>query len=118
MAAMATGPSPRMPPAGGPTPGERERFADWVTCGAPGPVVQARCTGETWQGDLAASTAPPDLCPTTRWVTGDLVIDGPHGAHLLAMGRRKWRSQGGYPTLTHGGLSLLEVLSPFVEISK
>lgn len=23
-----------------------------------------------------------------------------------------------YPTLTHGGLSLLEVLSPFVEISK
>ena len=23
-----------------------------------------------------------------------------------------------YPTLTHGGLSLLEVLSPFVELSK
>ncbi len=36
----------------------------------------------------------------------------------VALGRRKWRSQGGYPTLTHGGLSLLEVLSPFVEISK
>ena len=47
-----------------------------------------------------------------------LHIDGPHGAHLLALGRRKWKSQGGYPTLTHGGLSLLEVLSPFVEISK
>ncbi len=47
-----------------------------------------------------------------------LQIDSPHGAHLLALGRRKWRSQGGYPTLTHGGLSLLEVLSPFVEISK
>jgi hypothetical protein len=27
-------------------------------------------------------------------------------------------SQGGYPTLTHGGLSLLEVLSPFVELTK
>ena len=26
--------------------------------------------------------------------------------------------QGGYPTLTHGGLSLLEVLSPFVELTK
>ena len=38
--------------------------------------------------------------------------------HLLALGRWKWRSQGGYPTLAHGGLSLLEVLSPFVEISK
>lgn len=47
-----------------------------------------------------------------------LQIDSPRGAHLLALGRRKWRSQGGYPTLTHGGLSLLEVLSPFVEISK
>jgi hypothetical protein len=47
-----------------------------------------------------------------------LQIDSPHGPHLLALGRRKWKSQGGYPTLTHGGLSLLEVLSPFVEISK
>lgn len=45
-------------------------------------------------------------------------INSPHGAHLLALGRRKWKSQGGYPTLTHGGLSLLEVLSPFIEISK
>ena len=47
-----------------------------------------------------------------------LQLNGPHGAHLLALGRRKWKSQGGYPTLTHGGLSLLEVLSPFVEITK
>ncbi len=47
-----------------------------------------------------------------------LQINSPHGTHLLALGRRKWRSQGGYPTLTHGGLSLLEVLSPFVELTK
>ena len=47
-----------------------------------------------------------------------LQLNSPHGAHLLALGRRKWKSQGGYPTLTHGGLSLLEVLSPFVELSK
>lgn len=47
-----------------------------------------------------------------------LQINSPHGPHLLALGRWKWRSQGGYPTLTHGGLSLLEVLSPFIEISK
>jgi hypothetical protein len=47
-----------------------------------------------------------------------LQINSPHGAHLLAVGRWKWRSQGGYPTLTHGGLSLLEVLSPFVELTK
>jgi hypothetical protein len=47
-----------------------------------------------------------------------LQINSPHGAHLLAVGRWKWKSQGGYPTLTHGGLSLLEVLSPFVELTK
>ena len=47
-----------------------------------------------------------------------LQIDTPHGAYRLAVGRWKWKSQGGYPTLTHGGLSLLEVLSPFVEITK
>lgn len=47
-----------------------------------------------------------------------LHIDSPHGDHLLALGRWKWKSQGGYPTLTHGGLSLLEVLSPFVELTK
>ena len=47
-----------------------------------------------------------------------LQINSPHGAHLLALGRRKWRSQGGYPTLTHGGLSLLEVLSPWIEVSR
>ena len=47
-----------------------------------------------------------------------LQINSPHGPHVLAVGRWKWKSQGGYPTLTHGGLSLLEVLSPFVEITK
>tara|TARA_R110002072_G_scaffold303093_1_gene493203 strand:+ start:9324 stop:10313 length:990 start_codon:yes stop_codon:yes gene_type:complete len=41
-----------------------------------------------------------------------------HGPHLLAVGRWKWKSQGGYPTLAHGGLSLLEMLSPFVELTK
>lgn len=47
-----------------------------------------------------------------------LHVNSPHGAYLLALGRRKWRSQGGYPTITHGGLSLLEVLSPFVVLTK
>lgn len=36
----------------------------------------------------------------------------------FALGRRKWKSQGGYPTLTHGGLSLLEVAVPFIELSR
>lgn len=45
-------------------------------------------------------------------------ITNQHGSHLMAVGRWKWRSQGGYPTLAHGGLSLLEVLSPFMELTK
>jgi hypothetical protein len=36
----------------------------------------------------------------------------------IALGRRKWKSQGGYPTLTHGGLSLLEMAVPFIELEK
>lgn len=47
-----------------------------------------------------------------------LPLHNAHGGHLLALGRRKWKSQGGYPTLAHGGMSLLEVLSPFLELSK
>jgi hypothetical protein len=47
-----------------------------------------------------------------------LQVTGAHGPQTLALGRWKWPSQGGYPTLAHGGLSLLEVLSPFVELTK
>jgi hypothetical protein len=46
----------------------------------------------------------------------DLTLTSRHGVHRYALGQRKWKSQGGYPTLTHGGLSILEVLSPFVEL--
>jgi hypothetical protein len=49
----------------------------------------------------------------------DLAIEGSQGGrHLFVNGRRKWKSQGGYPTLTHGGLSVLEVLVPFIELSR
>lgn len=47
-----------------------------------------------------------------------LNLNSAHGEYLFAVGRRKWRSPGGYPTLTHGGLSLLEVAVPFIELSK
>jgi hypothetical protein len=42
----------------------------------------------------------------------DLAIESAHGRFLYVNGRRKWKSQGGYPTLTHGGLSILEVAVP------
>jgi hypothetical protein len=40
-----------------------------------------------------------------------------HGPHRFCIGRWKWKSGGGYPTVAHGGLSLLEVFVPWVEIS-
>lgn len=69
-------------------------------------------TFSSGRSKVGAGDAGPFVPPVA------LQIDSPHGTHLLALGRRKWRSQGGYPTLTHGGLSLLEVLSPFVELTK
>lgn len=48
----------------------------------------------------------------------DLALKTRHGRHAFVLGRRKWRSPGGYPTLAHGGLSLLEVAVPFIELSR
>jgi hypothetical protein len=47
----------------------------------------------------------------------DIAIESKHGKHLFVNGRRKWKSAGGYPTLTHGGLSVLEVAVPWIELS-
>ncbi len=46
-----------------------------------------------------------------------LALPGVSGPHRLVLGRRKWKVAGGYPTLAHGGLTLLETLSPWVELS-
>ena len=34
---------------------------------------------------------------------------------LVVMGQRKWKVQGGFPGVCHGGMSLLEVAVPYVE---
>ena len=73
MVSLATGPDAVMPPQGIDS-ALRERFALWVDCGLP-ELPRGACVGRTYEGDLLASTAPVDLCPTTRWVTGDLSID-------------------------------------------
>jgi hypothetical protein len=57
--------------------------------------------------------------PGQHWVPPiSLCLENAHGVNHFALGRRKWRSSGGYPTLAHGGLSLLEVAVPFFELSK
>jgi hypothetical protein len=64
-----------------------------------------------------------------RWMPGgndkeawtppiSLALESRHGKHEYVLGRRKWKTSGGYPTLTHGGLSLLEVLVPWIELSR
>ena len=47
-----------------------------------------------------------------------LNLKSDHGVNSYVVGRRKWKGQGGLPTLTHGGLSLLELLCPFIELTK
>lgn len=48
----------------------------------------------------------------------DIDLVTPHGTHSFVLGRRKWRVSGGYPTLAHGGLSILEVFVPMIELSR
>lgn len=48
----------------------------------------------------------------------ELRLSTSHGPYHFVLGRRKWKSAGGYPTLTHGGLSLLEIAVPYIELSR
>lgn len=40
-----------------------------------------------------------------------------HNNQQIIMGQRKWKVQGGFPNLCHGGTSLLEVAVPWIEFS-
>ncbi|KKJ00053.1 hypothetical protein [Prochlorothrix hollandica] len=60
-----------------------------------------------------------DVTTTSSWFPPiDLVLTSQHGQKRFVLGRRKWKSAGGYPTLAHGGLSVLEIASPFIELLK
>ncbi len=79
--------------------------------------AQAQALKTTFKsGRNASGDTPPDLAhwvpPLTRQLSNE------HGDWSLVLGRKKWKSQGGYPTLAHGGLSLLEVAVPFIELSR
>jgi hypothetical protein len=80
----------------------------------PGPMADhlrstfkaGRCIADP-QGAPSAWLPPVELSLVTR-----------AGIHRLALGRRKWKAPGGYPTLTHGGLSVLEALVPVLELTR
>jgi len=60
-----------------------------------------------------------DVTSASSWFPPvDLVLTSRHGQKRFVLGRRKWKSAGGYPTLAHGGLSVLEMASPFIELVK
>ncbi len=40
-----------------------------------------------------------------------------HNNQHVVMGQRKWKVQGGFPHVCHGGMSLLEVAVPYMEFS-
>lgn len=64
-------------------------------------------------GASRCSKARPDR-PWHRCQLPPLVCQ--HGEWLVVMGQRKWASPGGFPTLCHRGLSLLEAAVPFIEL--
>lgn len=45
-----------------------------------------------------------------------LALEGRQGRVRMPLGRRKWPVPGGNASLGHGGLTLLEALSPFIEL--
>jgi hypothetical protein len=59
-------------------------------------------------GNAAASEAIPPI---------ELRLTTSNGPYTFVLGRRKWKVAGGYPVLSHGGLSILEVAVPFIELS-
>lgn len=48
----------------------------------------------------------------------DLPLATARGDYRFALGRRAWSVQGGRKNLSHGGISLLEVAVPFIELSR
>lgn len=79
------------------------------------PNDQAKYLKERFKsGRLTNSSNEP--CPWLPPV--ELTISSRHGRNCYVLGRRKWKSQGGYPTLAHGGLSVLEIAVPFIELSR
>ena len=76
---------------------------------------QADHMKEVFKGQRSADGATTDA-PWVPPVEHSLTTT--HGPHRYVLGRRKWKSPSGYPTLQHGGLSLLEVFVPFIEMSK
>lgn len=80
---------------------------------------QAHYLKDRFKSGRCAAVADLEQPEVGTWAPPlDIRLRTVHGENVFALGRRKWKSQGGYPTLTHGGLTLLEVAVPFLELSR
>ena len=69
-----------------------------------------------FKGQRHSKQTSSELLP---WIPPlEMSITSQYGTCRYALGRRKWKLQGGYPILQHGGLSLLEMFVPFIEIQR
>ena len=81
--------------------------------------AQAQYLKDRFKSGRSAALADLEQSAPGTWVPPlDMQLKTARAEAAFALGRRKWKSQGGYPTLTHGGLSLLEVAVPFIELSR
>jgi hypothetical protein len=81
--------------------------------------AQARYLKDRFKSGRWAALSDLEQPSHGAWVPPiDLHLVSAHVDGAFALGRRKWKSPGGYPTLTHGGLTLLEVAVPFIELSR
>ncbi len=81
--------------------------------------AQAQYLKDRFKSGRSTPLAELDDAAPGPWVPPlDLQLKTTHATAAFTLGRRKWKSSGGYPTLTHGGLSLLEVAAPFIELSR
>ncbi len=76
----------------------------------PGAAISLRTNDE--QG--AASRSKPVSGQWEKQFMPPIVMT--HNKQHVIMGQRKWKVQGGFPHICHGGKSLLEVAAPFIEL--
>jgi hypothetical protein len=63
---------------------------------------------------FGASRYKPILQPSQKNFMPPILMT--HNKQHIVMGQRKWNVQGGFPDLCHGGMSLLEVAVPYIEL--
>jgi len=64
--------------------------------------------------DFSASRFKPSTTPWDRFYLPPIVLDT--GTHHVLTGQISWAVAGGFPKRCHGGLTLLEVAVPWVEL--